>query len=113
MKIKYGLILLLSFLLMSFNVTALASQDGANAGGGGQVSKPDLSYIVVEEGACVTIVVAGVDIEKCTLSEASPQSGLQAWICPPTVDYDGNTDTDEIVICNDATAEGDTEDDDK
>lgn len=88
----------------------MASQDGANAGGGGMVNKPDLSYVVVEEGKCVTIVVAGIDLEKCELSEASPQSGLEAWICPPTADDDGNEDTDTIVICNDSSSS--VEDDD-
>ena len=79
---KSGLILLVVFMLASFNV-------GASAGGGME-GKPDNSYITVDDGTCVTIVVAGVDLEKCSLSPSSPQSGLQIWICPPELDADGN-----------------------
>ena len=106
MKKLFFKLLMIALLVTPF--MALAAHDGANAGGGGMVGKPDLSYIVVEEGKCVTIVVSGIDLEKCTLSPASPQSGLDAWICPPPIDENG----DEIVICNPLPPEDDEDKDD-
>ena len=85
---------------------ALASEGGGSGDGGGMVNRPDLSYIIVEPGECVTLAVAGVDLEKCSISPASPQSGLEAWICPPPIDENG----DEIVICNPAATDEDSED---
>lgn len=95
MKFLHGLILVVVFVFISPNVMA----------GGDQHGKPDNSYITVPDGTCVTIVVEGVDLEKCTLSEASPQSGLQAWICPPESDPVG----DPIVICVDVNPEEDVD----
>ena len=87
-ELKYGFILAVVFILASFNVLASA--------GGGMEGKPDNSYITVTDGACITISVEGIDLEKCTLSPSSPQSGLQSWICPPELDSEtGET----VVIC--------------
>ena len=87
-------LLFVSLLISPF--MAAESQDGANAGGGGMVGKPDNSFITVPDGTCVTLAIEGVDLEKCTLSPSSPQSGLQSWICPPELDSEtGET----VVIC--------------
>ncbi len=53
---------------------------GANAGGGAQVSRPDLSPVYTEEG-CMVIIPAGIDLDQCIDNTASDNSGLNAWIC--------------------------------
>lgn len=93
------IILLMAMMVAPFVVTASA--------GGGMEGKPDNSYITVEDGTCVTLAVAGVDLVKCTLSPASPQSGLQVWICPPPVDENG----DVTVVCADIKVESEEEED--
>ena len=96
MKFKDGFILLVVFMLASFNVMASA--------GGGQEGKPDNSYVTVPDGACITISVEGIDLEKCALSPSSPQSGLQSWICPPADPGD-----EPIVVCSDVKVEDESE----
>ena len=91
-ELKYGFILAVVFILASFNVLASA--------GGGMEGKPDNSYITVTDGACITISVEGIDLEKCTLSPSSPQSGLQSWICPPPAPGD-----EQVVVCSDVKVE--------
>ena len=77
-------------MIMAFSQTANASA------GGDMKGKPDNSFITVPDGTCVTLAVEGVDLEKCTLSPSSPQSGLQSWICPPELDSEtGET----VIIC--------------
>ena len=94
MKFKYGLMLAVVFLVMSFNVMASA--------GGGQEGKPNNSYVTVPDGTCITISVEGIDLEKCTLSPSSPQSGLQSWICPPPEPGD-----EPFVVCSDVKLDDD------
>lgn len=75
----------------------------ANASaGGGMEGKPDNSYVTVQDGTCVTISVEGIDLEKCTLSPSSPQSGLQSWICPPPEVGD-----EPVVVCSGVEVEDD------
>ena len=83
-------------MIMSFSQLANAE--------GGKHGQPDNSYITVPDGQCVTLAVAGIDLEDCELSPSSPQSGLQSWICPPDVDDEGNV----IVICSDVEADDDS-----
>ena len=96
-SLKSVFILLVVFLLASFNVMASA--------GGGMEGKPDNSYVTVPDGTCITISVEGIDLEKCTLSPSSPQSGLQSWICPPPEVGD-----EPVVVCSDVKVEDEEED---
>ena len=73
---------------------------------GGMNGKPDNSYIVVPDGTCITIAVEGIDLEKCTLSPSSPQSGLQSWICPPE-----ELGSEPVVVCSTVTVKDDDDGD--
>ena len=68
----------------------LALTSGRVLAGGGKKGQPDLSPVEVPSESCVVIVPPGVDLETCTISPSSPQSGLQAWICP----------ADNVVVCD-------------
>lgn len=71
------LVMLMMLLIAPF---ASAKHDGANAGGGAQVSRPDLTPVLTEED-CVVILPAGISLEDCEVTNASDNSGFASLIC--------------------------------